>query len=254
MSHHLVSMRNVHFSYPQGQDVLRGVDFEVHHGESVGLVGNNGAGKSTLLAHLVGVLFATQGEVRVGDWAVAPETLTQVRRSAGLVFQDPDDQLFMPTIREDIAFGPSNQELEADEIDRRVNSALAQLGIAHLAERPPHRLSGGERRAAALATVLAQKPDVLLLDEPSAGLDPLSRRRVMAWISDFEHTRIVASHDLDLVLDVCKRTIVLHAGRIEADGPSGEVLSNSQLLRSVGLELPLRLQSCPRCTESEARL
>lgn len=243
-------MHDVHFAYSPGREVLRGVDFEIHHGESVGLVGANGAGKSTLLLHLVGVVFATRGEVRVGDWPVQKETLTRVRASAGLVFQDPDDQLFMPTVGDDVAFGPRNQSLPEPETEERVTNALKLLGIGHLRERPPHGLSGGEKRAAALATVLAQAPDVLLLDEPTAGLDPRSRRRVMEWIRAFEHTRLVASHDLDLVLDVCKRTIVLDSGRVAADGPTIDVLGDATLLARVGLELPLRLQGCPRCSST----
>ncbi len=250
MSHHLVSMIDVHYAYAGGSEVLGGVDFAIHHGESVGLVGSNGAGKSTLLLHLVGVLFPCRGEVRVGDWPVRPETLEQVRRSAGLVFQDPDDQLFMPTVEEDVGFGPRCQNLPEEEVEQRIRDALIWLGILHLRQRPSHQLSGGERRAAAIATVLAQSPDVLLLDEPTAGLDPQARRRVMSWIARFEHTRLVASHDLDLVLEVCERTIVLQAGRVVADGPSLEVLGNEELLSRVGLELPLRLQGCPRCSKA----
>jgi cobalt/nickel transport system ATP-binding protein len=160
----------------------------------------------------------------------------------GLVFQDPDDQLFMPTVYQDVAFGPANQHVPPDEIEQRVGDALSRVGAAHLADRPPHRLSGGERRAVAIATVLALQPDILLLDEPSAGLDPATRRRLIDWLVSFEHTRIVASHDLDLVLDCCERTLVLAAGRIIADGPTAELLADVALLERAGLELPLRLQ------------
>jgi cobalt/nickel transport system ATP-binding protein len=242
MSHHIVSMQDVHFAYADGHRALSGVTFTIHHGESVGLVGANGSGKSTFLLHLAGVLLPQQGTVRVGDCPVTRDTLVDVRRHVGLVFQDPDDQLFMPTVGEDVAFGPRNQHLPEQEVERRVAAALERVNAAELADRPPHRLSGGERRAAALATVLVLEPDILLLDEPSAGLDPASRRRLIGYLGSFEHTRIVASHDLDLVLDVCRRTLVLREGRIIADGPTEKLLADQRLLESAGLELPLRLQ------------
>ncbi len=245
MSHHIVSMQGVHYAYPDGHSALKGVDFTIHHGEAVGMVGANGAGKSTILLHLAGVLLPTQGTVRVGDHPVTRDTLVEVRRHVGLVFQDPDDQLFMPTVGEDVAFGPLNQHLPLEDVDRRVGAALERVGIPHLRNRPPHRLSGGERRSAALATVLALQPDILLLDEPSASLDPASRRRLIGYLKSFEHTRIVASHDLDLVLDVCERTLVLGVGRVVADGPTDKLLADRELLEGAGLELPLRLQGSP---------
>ncbi len=245
MSHHLVSLRDVEFAYPDGHQALRGVSFEIHHGESVGLVGANGAGKSTILLHFAGVLLPQAGQVRVGDWPVTRETVAEVRRRVGLVFQDPDDQLFMPTVAEDVAFGPANQHLPPAEVDERVREALGRVGATELAARPPHRLSGGERRAVAVAAVLAQHPDILLLDEPSAGLDPRTRRSLIQWLRSFEHTRIVASHDLDLVLEVCERTLVLSGGTLMADGPSRQLLSDPQLMARANLELPLGLQGRP---------
>jgi cobalt/nickel transport system ATP-binding protein len=242
MSHHIVSMQNVHFVYPDGHHALNGVDFTIHHGESVGMVGANGAGKSTILQHLAGVLLPTEGTVRIGDCPVTAETLVEVRRHVGLVFQDPDDQLFMPTVGEDVAFGPLNQHLPREEVEHRLVAALEQVGILHLRDRPPHRLSGGERRSAALATVLALEPDILLLDEPSASLDPASRRRLIGYLKAFRHTRIIASHDLDLVLAVCQRTLVLRAGRVIAEGATVEMLANRELLEQAGLELPLCMQ------------
>ncbi len=247
MSHHLVAMEDVHFRYPDGTPGLRGVTFTLHHGESLGLVGANGAGKSTVLLHLAGVLFPERGRVRVGDWPVTASTLARVRRSLGMVFQDPDDQLFLPTVEEDVAFGPANLGLPAEEVHSRVEAALDRVGALPLRARPPHRLSGGEKRAVAIATVLAMTPDILVMDEPSAGLDPASRRALIAQLRRFEHTRIVASHDLDLVYEVCGRTIVLEGGTVAADGPTAEVLSRRDLLARARLEPPLRRQGCPRC-------
>lgn len=247
MSHHLVSMQDVRYGYPDGTPALDGVSFTIHHGESVALVGANGAGKSTVLLHLAGVLFPASGAVRVGDWPVSRSTLPQVRRSLGMVFQDADDQLFMPTVEDDVAFGPTNLGLPDAEVEAQVAAALARVGAAHLRRRPPHRLSGGEKRAAAIATVLAMGPSILVMDEPSSSLDPAARRALIAQLRGFEHTKIVASHDLDLVLDVCHRTIILAKGRVAADGPTADVLSDDALLAEAHLERPLRLQACPRC-------
>jgi len=247
VSHHLVAVSDLRFTYPDGTAALQGVTFTLHHGESVGLVGANGAGKSTLLLHLAGVLVPGHGAVRVGDCPVTPRTLAQVRRTVGMVFQDPDDQLFMPTVEDDVGFGPANLGLPADEVAARVAAALERVGALHLRRRPPHRLSGGEKRAVAIASVLAMSPDVLVMDEPSSNLDPRSRRRLIEQLRAFEHTKIVATHDLDLVLDVCARTIVLSGGRVVADGQTRELLADDGVLAPSGLERPLRLQGCPRC-------
>jgi cobalt/nickel transport system ATP-binding protein len=247
VSHHLVAAQDLHFVYPDGTPALRGVTFAIHHGEAVGLVGPNGAGKSTLLLHLAGVLLPQRGTVRVGDWPVTAATLPHVRRSLGLVFRDPDDQLFMPTVEDDVAFGPLHLDLPPDEVEARVVASLSRVGALHLRRRPAHRLSSGEKRAVAIAAVLAMSPDVLVMDEPSADLDPAARRALIGQLRAFEHTRIVASHDLDLVLDVCSRTIVLDGGTVAADGPTAQVLADDALLASCRLERPLRLQGCPRC-------
>jgi cobalt/nickel transport system ATP-binding protein len=230
VSHHLVALTDVHYSYPDGTPALRGVSFTLHHGEAVALVGGNGAGKSTVLLLLAGVIFPEQGTVRVGDWNVTPATLPRVRRALGMVFQDPDDQLFMPTVEDDVAFGPTNLGLPPDEVRARTEAALARVGALELRARPPHRLSGGEKRAVAIATVLAMSPNVLVMDEPSSNLDPASRRALIEQLQAFEHTKVVASHDLDLVREVCKRTIVLVGGTVAADGPTAKVLARRDVL------------------------
>lgn len=250
MSHHSITFNDVRFSYPDGTPALDGVSFEIGHGEAVAIVGPNGAGKSTLLMHITGLLTPDAGEVRVGELLVTATTLSSVRRSVGFVFQDPDDQLFMPTVGDDVAFGPLNLGLPPDEVRDRVQAALERVGASSIADRPPYRLSGGEKRAAAIATVLAMCPSVLVLDEPSAGLDPRARRRLIELLLGFTHTRIIATHDLDLVLDVCERVLVLSEGTIRADGPAREIFSDRALLEACGLEEPLSLRACPVCGAS----
>jgi cobalt/nickel transport system ATP-binding protein len=247
MSHHIVEVKNICYSYPDGTEVLRDVSFRITHGESVAIVGPNGAGKSTLLMHCNGYLSPRSGEVRIGDYPVNKNTLKAVRRSVGMVFQDPDDQLFMPTVFDDVAFGPLNLGLSPDEVETRVARALETVGALHLKNRPPYKLSGGEKRAVSIATVLSMSPDILVLDEPSSNLDPKSRRALIELLKDFRHTKIIASHDLDMALDLCERTIILHVGKIVADGESSDILHNGELLSTYGLEKPLRLQGCPVC-------
>ncbi|MEW6594496.1 MAG: ABC transporter ATP-binding protein [Thermodesulfobacteriota bacterium] len=247
MSHHLVELNDLSYTYPDTTQALHSVSFRITHGESVALVGANGAGKSTLLLHLNGVLLPQSGSVRIGETPVTRTTLPEIRRSVGMVFQDPDDQLFMPTVFEDVAFGPLNLGLPPEEVERRVDDALARVGAGGLRQRPPHHLSGGEKRNVAIAAVLAMRPDVLVMDEPSTSLDPLARRRLIGLLNSFEHTKIIATHDLDLVLDACQRTIVMHQGRLMADGPTREIFQDENLLHRSQLEKPLRLQACPVC-------
>jgi cobalt/nickel transport system ATP-binding protein len=239
MSHHLVETRGLSFDYPDGTPALRDVTLRIRHGEAVAIVGGNGAGKSTLLLHLNGLLLPQQGEVRIGELPVTAATRPQVQRTVGYVFQDADDQLFMPTVRDDVAFGPLNLGLTPAQAEERVQAALEQVGATHLAARAPYRLSGGEKRLVAIAGVLAMLPDVLVLDEPSAGLDPQARRRLIGLLRGFSHTRVIATHDLDLVLDVCSRVLVLHQGRIEADGAPAAVFVDGELLQRCRLEPPL---------------
>lgn len=250
MSHHIVEVKDLHYTYPDGTVGLRGVSFRITHGESVALIGENGAGKSTLLLHLNGCLSATKGEVRIGDDAITPENLNAVRRSVGMVFQNSDDQLFMPTVFDDVAFGPMNLGLKKDDVERHVARALETVGATHLQKRPSHRLSQGEKRAAAIASVLSMSPDILVMDEPTSSLDPLSRNRLINLLKTFRHTKIIATHDLDMAMDLCERAIVLHEGKITADGPTVKIFQDETLLHRSNLEKPLRMQQCPVCAVS----
>ena len=211
------------------------------------MIGANGAGKSTLLMLLLGLLFPGQGEISVGDIPVTKKTLPLIRQRMGMVLQNPDDQLFMPTVYDDVAFGPRNYGLEEKEVEKRVGQALEMVGITHLKERTPFKLSAGEKRAAAIATVLSMQPDVLVMDEPTDGLDPKARRRVMGLLQGFQHTKVITSHDLDMIWALCDRTIVIKNGEIAADGRTRDILTDQHLLDACGLELPLTLQNCPVC-------
>jgi cobalt/nickel transport system ATP-binding protein len=247
MSHHIVEAKKLRHVYPDGTVALQDVSFRITHGESVAVIGANGAGKSTLLLHLNGYLTPTGGDVRIGDYPLTRETLPEVRRTVGMVFQDPDDQLFMPTVYDDVAFGPLNLGFPPDETDRRVLDALARVGMAHLRDKPPYRLSGGEKKRAAIATVLSMSPAILVMDEPTAGLDPFARRQLMGLLGEFRHTKIFTSHDLDMVLELCERTIILKEGLVAADGPTRDIFRDEELLASCSLEKPLSMQGCPVC-------
>ena len=241
MSHHLLEMRHVSFIYPDGTAALQDVSFRITHGESVALIGGNGAGKSTLLLHLNGFLTPTSGSVRVGDMPVMKSTLLEIRRTVGMIFQRPDDQLFMATAHDDVAFGPLNMGLPPEEVEARVLNALTRVGMAHVANKPPYRLSEGQKRSVAIATVLAMEPNMLVMDEPSSNLDPKSRRNLINLLRTFTHTKIIATHDLEMALDLCERTIILHDGRVAADGKTLDLLQNDALLEASHLERPARL-------------
>jgi len=242
MSHHIVELKDVRFSYPDGTEALKGVSFRILHGESVGIAGANGAGKTTLLLNLNGHLLPSGGEISIGDIPLTKKTRQEIRKKVGFVFQRPDDQLFMPTVYEDVAFGPINLGVPPERVDERVEDALEKVSCLHLINRPPHRLSEGQKRAVAIATVIAMNPDILVMDEPASNLDPKSRRQLIKLLKNFKHTKIIASHDLDLILDLCERCIVIKDGKVVADGPSEEVLLNEQLLEENNLELPLSRQ------------
>jgi energy-coupling factor transporter ATP-binding protein EcfA2 len=224
-----------------GTPVLHRVSFRIEQGERVGLVGPNGAGKSTLLLRLLGLLDGA-GQVGVAGRRLDKASLGWIRSRAGLVFADAEDQLFMPTLIEDAAFGPLNLGLDRDRARQRAEAALTQMGLAGLGDRSPHHLSDGERRRAAFAAVLAMRPEVWLLDEPAANLDPRGRRELIALLGGLEGSLLLASHDLDMVLQVCERCLVLDRGRLVADGPAAGILGNAGLMESHGLEVPLRLE------------
>ena len=249
MSHHIVEARNLYCRYPDGHLALEDVSFRIEHGEAVAIIGANGAGKSTLIHHLNGTLVPTSGSVRVGDVPVLASTLRDVRRTVGMVFQDADDQLFMPTVGEDVGFGPQNLGLPPEDVQQRVHDALQTVGALHLIDRPPYRLSGGEKRMVSIATVLAMQPDILVMDEPTNHLDARARRNCIALLQSFSHARIIVTHDLDMVMDVCHRIIVLNQGRLVADDTPEAIFSNAALLEQCHLEVPLRMQGCPVCSK-----
>ena len=242
MSHHYLRFDDVHYRYPNGYEALCGVSFRITHGEKVALVGANGAGKSTLLLHTNGLLMPSQGGVVLGGIALTRRTLPLVRQSVGLVFQDSDNQLFMPTVEEDVAFGPSNMRLEPEEIRRRVTEALDAVGALDLRGESPFRLSGGQKKRVAIATVLAMEPSVLVMDKPTSNLDPRARRQIIDLIRRFSHTTLIATHDMEMVLDLCDRTIVMKEGRIVADGSTRHVFGDLALLEECGLEQPCELR------------
>ncbi|MGQ9667553.1 MAG: energy-coupling factor ABC transporter ATP-binding protein [Anaerolineae bacterium] len=235
-----VRVEGLRFAYPDGRMALDGISFAVAPGEKVAVVGPNGAGKSTLFLHLNGVLHGeNEGRIWVAGLELTPKTLRQVRARVGLVFQDPDDQLFSPTVFEDVAFGPLHMGLPEEEVRRRVAQALAAVGMQGFEDKMPHHLSLGERKRIAIATVLAMEPDILLLDEPSAGLDPRARRNLIQLLHHLPQTMLVASHDIRLVWELCPRTIILDAGRLVMDGPTSVLLQDEALMEAHGLEVPV---------------
>jgi cobalt/nickel transport system ATP-binding protein len=226
------------YAYPDGHQALFGVDLQIGRGERVALLGPNGAGKTTLVLHLNGILTGGAGSVLVGGLPVAAQNLREIRRRVGIVFQDPDDQLFMPTVRDDVAFGPMNLGLRGAELDRRVDAALEQVGMSSFADRPPHHLSFGQRRRVAVATVLAMDPEIIVLDEPSSNLDPASRRELFEILTDLPVTVLMVTHDLPYALQLCPRSVILSDGTIVADGRTADLLADTDLLAAHRLELP----------------
>ena len=233
----LLSVENLSFSYPDGHIALRGISLQVRRGEKVALVGPNGAGKSTLLLHLNGI-FSGQGLIQVAGMAVDKTNLPRIRAKVGLVFQNPDDQLFSPTVFEDVAFGPLHMGLLEDEVRARVERALDQIGMRAYADRLSHHLSVGEKKRIAIATVLSMDPEILAFDEPSAGLDPRARRTLIHLLRDLPLSMIVSTHDMLMVRELFPRMVIMDEGRIVADGPTEELLEDTALLEAHGLEQP----------------
>ncbi len=238
MSTPVLDLRGVAHAYPDGHQALYGVDLHVHAGERVALLGPNGAGKTTLVLHLNGILLPGAGSVTVSGLPVSRPNLAEIRRRVGIVFQDPDDQLFMPTVREDVAFGPRNLGLRGAALDHAVVGALEQVGMAEHVDRPPHHLSFGQRRRVAVATVLAMQPEILVLDEPSSNLDPASRRELADILRGLAVTVLMVTHDLPYALELCPRSVILDDGVVVADGDTADLLGDGELMRRHRLELP----------------
>ena len=238
MSVPVLDVRGLAYAYPDGHQALYGVDLHVHRGERVALLGPNGAGKTTLVLHLNGILEPGAGSVTVSGLPVSKENVQEVRRRVGIVFQDPDDQLFMPTVRDDVAFGPGNLGLRGAELEARVMAALDRVGMADYADRPPHHLSFGQRRRVAVATVLAMEPEILVLDEPSSNLDPASRRELAEILTGLDVTVLMVTHDLPYAFQLCPRSVVLSDGVVVADGSTYDVLTDDALMSAHRLELP----------------
>jgi cobalt/nickel transport system ATP-binding protein len=236
-----VRISNLSFRYPDGKQALSDVSLSIEEGQTVALIGPNGAGKSTLLLHLNGLLpesFDSHRPVEIFGRPVGPQTLLDIRREVGFLFQDPDDQLFCPTVFEDVAFGPEQLGLRGEDLRRRVAEALARVGLTGFEQRAPHHLSGGEKRRVCLAGVLACESRILVLDEPTSDLDPRGRRELKALLATLPVTRIIATHDLELVVELCSRAVLLDGGRVIADGPPAQLLSDERLMFDHGLEKP----------------
>lgn len=230
-----VSISNLGFAYTDHKSTLTDINLQIASGETVGLIGANGAGKTTLFLTICGILTPTYGEIKLFEKLVEPGIFNP---DIGLVFQNPDDQLLCPTVRDDIAFGPENMGLSVEEIDKRVDTALSLTGIPHLRDRIPHHLSGGEKCMVAIAAVLAMLPQIILYDEPSANLDLQARRRLIKFLQNSPETTIISSHDLEMLLEVCDRVILLNQGRVVADGNPQRIMSDRNLMESNGLEVP----------------
>jgi cobalt/nickel transport system ATP-binding protein len=238
MTSPVLDVRRLAYAYPDGVQALFGVDLQVRAGERVALLGPNGAGKTTLVLHLNGILTPGSGTVTVSGLPVTKDNFQVIRRRVGVVFQDPDDQLFLGTVRQDVAFGPANQGLRGQELQEWVMEALDQVGMADFVDRPPHHLSFGQRRRVAVATVLAMRPEILVLDEPSSNLDPASRRELADIVRALDVTVLMVTHDLPYALELCPRSVVLSGGSVVADGPTYDLLTDEELMRGHRLELP----------------
>ena len=251
-----IHARELSYRYPNGRDALRGIDLHIDHGERVAVLGPNGAGKTTFMLHLNGLMTGV-GSLEVAGLEIGRDDLHELRARVGLVFQDPDDQLFMPTVSEDVAFGPLNMGLDHSAVAERVAEALDAVRMHHVADRAPYQLSMGERRRVAIATVLAMHPALLVLDEPSASLDPRARRELLDVLARVERTMLVTTHDLPLAAELCERAVILADGLVVGDGPCEDILADHELLAAHDLELPAgfdleRIERRPRPHESHS--
>lgn len=248
MHHNPINIENLSYIYPDGTQALQNISLSLRAGERVALIGANGSGKSTLQLHLNGIFLPQLGQIKVGKWLVNSENLAAIRNFVGLVFQNPDDQLFMPTVWEDVAFGPMNSGLTGEELQKRIIEAMTAvtLELETYRHRNPANLSGGEKKRVAIAGVLAMQPQILVLDEPSAQLDPRSRRQLINLLKELPLTQLVATHDLDLALELCPRTVILNQGKVVYDGNTESVMSNSEFLGENHLESPLSFRR-PYC-------
>ena len=238
----MLEFQNVSFSYEQGNPVLRDVSFRIGKGECVGLIGANGAGKSTVMKLALGLL-SGEGRILSGDLLIGKVNLAKIRKQTGFVLQNSDNQMFMPRVSDDMIFGPVNYGMSREEAGKRADEVLGKLNVSYLRDRYNHKISGGEKRLAAIATVLAMEPEILLFDEPSSALDPKNRRMLINILNSLGETKLIASHDLDLVLDTCREVMLLNEGRLCAFGSAKEILTDKALLEANGLELPLRYQN-----------
>lgn len=238
-----IDVENLSFGYEKESEILSQISLHAAQFDSIGLIGANGVGKSTFLKLLAGLYLDFEGTIRIGDLPVEKRTLSEIRSKIGYVFQDSDSQLFMSTAYEDIAFAPRNYGLPESKVQSRVAQALRLTGIEHLRDKHIYKMSGGEKKLVSIATILSMTPDIILMDEPSIALDPKNRRNLINILNTFEHLKIIASHDLDLILDTCERTILMSGGRIIRDGVTKDILTDKELLEANGLELPLCLQN-----------
>ncbi|MBQ6587655.1 MAG: ABC transporter ATP-binding protein [Butyrivibrio sp.] len=242
VSGELLKIEHLSFAYEKDEQVLNDINFVAHDGESIGIIGANGIGKSTLMKLLVGLNLNYKGTLEVAGHSVNKKNLNHVREHIGYVFQDSDSQLFLSTIEDDVAFGPQNYGLSDEEVEKRVAEALEKVHITELRKKHTYKLSGGEKKLASIATILAMEPDIIIMDEPSIALDPRNRKNLIKILNEIKSLKLITSHDLDFIMDTCERTVLLDDGHIIADGPSTDILSNEALLTRHGLELPLRLQ------------
>ncbi len=242
-----IELNHVSFKYEQSENLLDNINIHIQLGETVGIVGANGAGKSTILKLITGLLTPVSGQVRVLGQELSRKSIKDIRRKIGYTFQDPDNQLFMPSVFEDVAFAARQEHKSEEEIKQIVHDALTQVGGMHLMHKASYKMSGGEKRIVTLATALATKPDILILDEPSVGLDPKSRRDLIRLLQARQETMLITTHDMDMALDLCDRIIVLYNGAIQADDKPMTIFNNKKLICNNHLELPLRLQACPNC-------